>query len=112
MIRRAAEMAFDIEIPEEDELGSGWDAGSVKPYLYGTQRLNDDYKAKATFIRDLGLLDYSVRLRWYVEGPTELGALEYLLEGYNKIDIENLRGDVTGQSPYKGLPVITLQVVT
>jgi hypothetical protein len=95
MIRRAAEMAFDIEIPEEDELGSGWDAGSVKPYLYGTQRLNDDYKAKATFIRGLGLLDYSVRLRWYVEGKTEVGALNCLLGGYTKIDIIDLLGEVS-----------------
>ena len=93
MIRRAAEMAFDIEIPEEDELGSSWDAGSLKVDDYGTQRLNDDYKAKATFIRGLGL-DYHVRLRWYVEGVSELGALDYLLEGYTKIETVDLKGQV------------------
>ncbi|MBS1788484.1 MAG: hypothetical protein JST85_12220 [Acidobacteria bacterium] len=92
MIRRASEMAFGVELPEEDESGS-WDAESLKIHHYGTKRLNDNYKAKATFIRRLGL-DYTLRLRWYVEGYTELGALAYLLEGYTKVDIVNLLGEV------------------
>jgi hypothetical protein len=93
-IRRSAEMVFETELPEEDEYGFGLDdGGDYKQFFYGSQRLLDDYKARATFIRDLRL-DHSVRLRWYVEGDTELGAIERALGRNEEIEIVNLRGAV------------------
>lgn len=93
-IRRSAEMVFETELPEEDEFGFGLDdASDFKQFFYGSQRLLDDYKARGVFIRDLRL-DHSVRLRWYVEGDTELGAIESSLGRNEEIEIVNLRGAV------------------
>lgn len=96
MIRRSAEMVFETELPEEDEFGFGLGAGSFKELFYGTQRLIDDYKARAAFVRELWL-DHSVRLRWYVEGETELGAVESALGDNEDIEIVNLKGDVVAK---------------
>lgn len=74
-------------------MGCSFDSDDLKNYLYGSNRLLDNYKAKSEFIRDLRL-DYNVRLRWYVEGDTELGALRSALGGHSAIEIINLRGDI------------------
>jgi hypothetical protein len=95
MIRRAAERVFEIELPEEDESARGWgeETADLKEYEYGSRRLMDSHDAKSNFLRDLNL-DYSVRLRWYVEGDTELNALSAELGGHEAIEIINLRGEV------------------
>lgn len=95
MIRRAAERVFEIELPEEDESGRGWgeETADFKEHSYGSRRLMDSHDAKSNFLRDLNL-DYSVRLRWYVEGDTELNALRAELGGHEGIEIINLRGEV------------------
>ena len=103
MIRRAAENVFETELPEEDELGlsGGSETADYKEYHYGSARLLDSHEAKSTFIQSLNL-DYTVRLRWYVEGDTELYALRSELSGDQEIEILNLRGEVlAGKS--KGL---------
>jgi hypothetical protein len=103
MIRRAAERVFEIELPEEDESGRGWgeETADFKEYEYGSRRLMDSHDAKTNFLRDLNL-DYSVRLRWYVEGDTELNALTAELGGHEAIEIINLRGAVNARGG-KGL---------
>jgi hypothetical protein len=95
MIRRAAERVFDTELPEEDEYGygGGEEAASFKEFFYGSRRLLDSHEAISRFIQDLNL-DYTVRLRWYVEGDTELNALQSELGGDENIEIFNLRGEV------------------
>jgi gamma-glutamylcyclotransferase (GGCT)/AIG2-like uncharacterized protein YtfP len=95
MIRRAAERVFETELPEEDELGfgGGSETADYKEFFYGSHRLLDSHEAKSRFIRELNL-DSSVRLRWYVEGDTELNALLSELRGDENIEIINLRGDV------------------
>jgi hypothetical protein len=74
-IRRAAEFFWDTQLPEEDEIGSGmWFEGARKT-LYGTERVFD---AKPKELRNfLGMmgLDLGIKVRCYVEGATELGAL-------------------------------------
>lgn len=65
VLRRSAEMVFETELPEEDQLGFGFGMERVKKNRYGTQRLLESFDAKTRFIRDLGL-DYTVRLRWLV----------------------------------------------
>ena len=95
MIRRAAERVFETELPEEDESGRGWseETADFKEHAYGSRRLMDSHDAKSNFLRDLNL-DYSVRLRWYVEGDTELNALRAELAGHEAIELINLRGKV------------------
>jgi hypothetical protein len=95
MIRRAAERVFELELPEEDEMGygGGEETASFKEFSYGSRRLLDNHEAMGRFIEHLNL-NYTVRLRWYVEGYTELHALESELSGDNNIEIINLRGEV------------------
>jgi hypothetical protein len=91
MIRRAAEKVFQIELPEEDEIGFYFGVRSVKQRIYGSHRIIDDNDAKKEFTRSFGL-DYNVRLRWYVEGDTEFGALNSFLGNHPFIELINLRG--------------------
>lgn len=95
MIRRAAETVFETELPEEDEFsyGGGEETASFKEFFYGARRLLDSRDAISRFIQDLNL-DYTVRLRWYVEGDTELYALQSELGEDDNIEIINLRGEV------------------
>jgi gamma-glutamylcyclotransferase (GGCT)/AIG2-like uncharacterized protein YtfP len=103
MIRRAAESVFETDLPEEDEFGygGGEETASFKEYFYGARRLLDSHDAISRFIQDLNL-DYTVRLRWYVEGDTEFYALESELGENENIEIINLRGDFV-ESKGKGL---------
>jgi hypothetical protein len=95
MIRRAAERFFETELPEEDEFGygGGEETADYKEFFYGSRRLLDSHEAVSRFIQSLNL-DYTVRLRWYVEGDTELNALRSELSGDENIEIINLRGEV------------------
>lgn len=95
MIRRAAERVYELELPEEDELGygGGSETADYKEDFYGSRRLLDSHEAISRFIQALNL-DYTVRLRWYVEGDTELNALQSELGGEENIEIINLRGEV------------------
>lgn len=103
MIRRAAENAFETELPEEDEFGygGGEETASFKEFFYGARRLLDSHDAINRFIQDLNL-DYTVRLRWYVEGHTEFYALQSELGDDENIELINLRGDFLA-SKGKGL---------
>jgi len=105
MIRRAAERVFDTELPEEDEFGYGGgdETASLKEYSSGSRRLLDSHKAITRFIQDLNL-DYTVRLRWYVEGETELNALRSELSGVENIEIINLRGQVVAEFAKRHAP--------
>ncbi len=91
MIRRAAENNFNIELPEEDEIGFYFGVRQSKEFRYGAQRLIDDKKARREFLRGFGL-DYTIRLRWYVEGYTEFGALKSILGNHHYIELINLKG--------------------
>jgi hypothetical protein len=62
--------------------------------FYGTRRIFDD---RSTALK--GLLwqqgvEYGIRVRCYVEGATELGALRHVFDPYGRIDIVNLHGRV------------------
>ncbi|MEN6488943.1 MAG: hypothetical protein ABFD66_08685 [Smithella sp.] len=94
MLRRIAEDAFNIELPEEDEKGFGWTPRDFKKKVYGSHRILDrDRRIANEFMRQFGL-DYSVRVRCYVEGDTEYGALESVFERYGSIELVNLAGSV------------------
>lgn len=95
-LRRAAESAFEMTLPEETDIAhaSGED---YKERFYGSKRLFDqDVKTERQFLRHLGL-DRSVKLRWYFEGHTEEGALQSYFEAFGLdgvVDLINLKGQV------------------
>lgn len=93
-IRRAVERLLNVQLPEEDEIGPRtWMVGARR-ILYGTERVFD---ASPGTLRDyLGTfgLDAGVKVRCYVEGETELGALRHVLSASSKCTFINLRGTV------------------
>lgn len=91
MIRRAAEKIFETEFFEEDEIGFFHGVGAVKKHKYGRHRIIDNVAARREFIRNYGL-DHTIRLRWYVEGYTEFGALNAVLGSHSNIELINLKG--------------------
>lgn len=94
IVRRATEDAFDIELPEEDER-EGYIV-ETKELLTGSRRIFDgDRNVERAILRFAGL-DRGLRVRWYVEGYTELGALRQIFseDRSNSAEIVNLRGNV------------------
>ena len=91
-IRRAAEGALKEQLREEDELGLGqWMEGARKT-IYGSERILDaPSEVKRDFLTSLGL-DAGVKVRCYVEGDTEIGALRSAFGGAPQIEFVNLRG--------------------
>jgi len=92
IIRRMAEETFEVQLPEEDEMGIGIWIDGAKEQFYGSRRIFDEESlAKKDLLRSVGL-DAEVRTHVYVEGLTEYTAFSYLLQGTNKIDIFDLKG--------------------
>lgn len=93
-IRRAAEHLLHVQLPEEDEIGTGTWMDGARRNLYGTERVFD---ASPGSLRDyLGTfgLDAGVKVRCYVEGETELGALRHVVGSASQYTFINLRGTV------------------
>lgn len=102
IIRRTAEKTFCIKLQEEDQCGFGIHFKGFKEKQYGSERLfDDDRRAADEYLRSMGL-DYSVRLRWYVEGDTEYGALKSVFARDTAIELVNLKGNVS-QAGGKGV---------
>jgi hypothetical protein len=78
MLRRASEDVFGVRLPEEDEMGASVLAPDARARLkerrYGSCRVLGDRETQREFVRLQGL-DFGPRVRWYVEGATERGAL-------------------------------------
>lgn len=102
IIRRMAEWSFDIQLPEEDEMGFGMWVVGAREQLYGSKRIFDNgLLAKRQFIREMGL-DAEVRIRIYVEGATEYAAFCYLLNPWQQIEVFDVSGQFI-QGKRKGL---------
>ena len=96
MLRRGAEEIWNVQLPEEDESGFAmWPAG-VKNRVYGADRILDSGVQVANEYLRQFRLDYGIRVRWYVEGETEIGALGWVIDalGAHFIELVNLRGRV------------------
>jgi hypothetical protein len=91
-IRRAAEAAFGVPLPEEDEIGLGQWFPGARRMLYGHDRVFD---APRRYLRDyltlLGL-DFGVKVRCYVEGATEYGALDHAVGNLDHVQLIDLQG--------------------
>ncbi len=85
IIRRPLEAALKIELPEEDEMGYGQWFNGARKALYGTNRVLDAPKEEIKdFLVEAGL-DFGVKVRCYLEGETEFGAINYALGSYCQI---------------------------
>lgn len=107
ILRRAAEDIWSTKLPEEDEIGFHPSSAEGKARFYGSPRLFDGNRNVAQeFMRSFGL-DYGLRVRWYVEGHTEYGALKWLISNRNikGMEIINVEGNVI-QRGGKGLKFI------
>lgn len=94
-IRRAGERLLGVQMPEEDELGPGQWMDGARKMLYGHERVFD---APRRDLRDfLGILglDFGVKVRCYVEGETELGALRHAVGVEGQCTFVNLKGNVS-----------------
>jgi hypothetical protein len=99
MVRRFSEEVFGTQIPEEDERGVGFTPANMKKDRYGSNRVLDGERSVANaFVRGFGL-DYGVRVRWYVEGYTEWGALGAVFGrfGGTGVELHNLRARVVSK---------------
>ncbi len=91
-IRRPAEDAFGVPLPEEDEIGPGqWFPGARK-MLYGTDRVFDAPKQYLRDYLNVFGLDFGVKVRCYVEGATEYGAIEHAVGDFGHVQIIDLQG--------------------
>ena len=98
LVRRFAEVEFEVQLPEEDERGPapGMTARMKKRYFKSTRLFDGDRTQKREFLRYLEL-DSNTRVRCYVEGATELGAMETALRtapGATDIDVIDLKARV------------------
>lgn len=92
IIRRAAEGAFGFALPEEDEIGPGqWFPGARK-MLYGSDRVFDAQRQHHRDYLTLLGLDFGVKVRCYVEGTTEYGALNHAVGDLGHVQIIDLKG--------------------
>ena len=107
ILRRASEEVWSTKLPEEDEIGIQASTAEGKARFYGSARLFDrDRNVAQEFMRSFGL-DYGLRLRWYVEGDTEYGALKWFISNRKAkgLEIINVRGNVI-QSLGRGVSFI------
>lgn len=93
-IRRPAERVLGAHLPEEDEIGFGVWVKGARRRLYGTDRVFDgNGRNLRDYLTILGI-DFGTKLRCYVEGHTEAGALEYGLSGAIGIEVIDLKGNL------------------
>lgn len=104
-IRRSAEQAFAEPWPEEDEIGPGqWFPGARK-MLYGNERVFDAPRRDLRDYLNLLGLDFGVKVRCYVEGDTEFGALAHAAGSFDHVQFVNLSGSVA-EKRGKGLAFV------
>lgn len=76
VLRRTAEDVFETQWPEE---GESWGSGAdYKQRRYGAPRIFDGDRRAADQVLKSFWPAFGLHARWYVEGKTESGALEYV----------------------------------
>jgi hypothetical protein len=106
VIRRSAERSLGQKLPEEDELGFGQWMDGARKSIYGSDRILDaPRETQRDFLASMGL-ERGVKVRCYVEGDTELGALISAVGDAGGLEFVNLRGQVVERQG-KGLSFVT-----
>ncbi|MYN02124.1 hypothetical protein GTP41_08405 [Pseudoduganella sp. DS3] len=93
-IRRVGELVFERELSEEDEIGPGQWMDGARRLLYGTERVFDAPKDQLRDYLQIFGLDFGVKVRCYVEGESEYGALAHAVDDFPHVQLVNLRGRV------------------
>ena len=102
IIRRAVEDTLGQELPEEDEMGFGQWMDGARKSIYGSERILDSSReTRREFLTSMEL-DYGVKVRCYVEGETEFGALTSAVGEASGTEFVNLHGQVI-ESRRRGL---------
>ena len=99
IIRRATEEVYGVRLPEEDESFGFWYEGARRR-LYGDARpLDNPSRFRKEVLQGLGL-DTATKVRWYVEGETEFGALQSVFSNpiASGVEIFNLRAALQGKN--------------
>lgn len=98
LLRHAYDEMYEDRLVHEDEAGSTWVPGA-RAWCYGSEYPLDDTRELVRRVLPRWSLSSSPRVRFYVEGDTEQGALEYALEHYLgfKIEVINMRGQAWSQ---------------
>lgn len=92
IIRRAVENMMGQFLPEEDEIGFGEWMDGARKRLYGTERILDaSPQVRRDFLTSMGV-DSGVKVRCYLEGETEMGAMIYALGDGARVEFINLKG--------------------
>lgn len=92
VMRRAFEDAAGTHLPEEDQLGFGQWMDGARKRIYGSERILDASRdVRREFLTHIGL-DAGVKVRVYVEGETEFGALVSAVGSGAGAEFINLRG--------------------
>lgn len=105
IIRRAAEEAKGESFPEEDELGFGQWMKNARKSIYGSERILDaSPEVRRDFLTSMGL-DSGVKVKCYVEGDTEWGAMTSAVGEGGGAEFINLRGQVI-EKKGKGLSFV------
>jgi hypothetical protein len=94
LLRLAFDEVYEDRLVHEDEAIGWWHEGARK-LLYGSEYPLENVAEAVRRILPQWGVHTGPRVRFYVEGETEQGALEYGLDGYLGLYIEvvNLRGD-------------------
>lgn len=93
-LRRAAEDAFAVSLPEEDQMGFGQWMRGAREMKYGTNRIFDASEVvRKKFLGSCGL-NTAPRFRCYVEGDTEYSALDSVFMPESGVQLINLKGQV------------------
>jgi hypothetical protein len=91
IIRRVLESNLKVCIPEEDELGLGQWMKGARRVIYGTNRVLDAPRTQIReFVSGIGI-DYGTKVRCYLEGDTDYGAIHAVVGELSGIEIINLR---------------------
>lgn len=94
VLRRAFESVHGVELREEDEMGFGQWMDGARRTIYGSERILDSSReVKRDFLTRMGL-DCGTKVRCYVEGYTELGALTSAVGESGGTQFVNLSGQV------------------
>jgi len=100
MLRLATEKVKGIQLLEEDHLTPGFFFPQTLEELFGSTRLLDGHKDVAKAVLSHYGLNFGVKIRWYVEGPTEYGALAKVFNTVNgsSVELKDLNGRVVEKS--------------
>lgn len=95
VLRLGFEEVHNVRWHQEDYCSGYW-GDDARALAYGSVHpLDNQYLAKDNLLRKFGLLSGS-RVRWYVEGPTELHAVLAIIPSPAKLNIEvvDLKGNI------------------